>query len=143
MYEKIVSFIGHSKEIKELEIDKNLTKIIENLIKADYKTFYCTDCGTFNKKALNIVCKLKKKYLYIQIFSVELSLKETNVTSLFDGVMCPDLNSVNFKSKFIERNYWIVEHCDVLVCMIENWRGSSAAEIVKYAHKIGCKIILV
>ncbi len=60
----------------------------------------------------------------------------------YDELIYPELDDVFFKQKIVERNYWMVKNCDVLIAYVTDKRGG-AAQMLKQAVKLKKRIIYV
>ena len=141
---KIVAFAGHRYEWQSIGVENKLENILEELINQGYTIFYDGHYGAFDKKCKDAVVKLKSKYPQIKLYYIQTYYKhkkEDNfLSSIYDGAIYPDIEEYYFKQKITKRNEWIVDHCDILVCHIEETYKSGAYQMVKYAKKIGKSI---
>src|SRR5574344_1702559 len=58
-----------------------------------------------------------------------------DLPSCYDGSILPEIEELYYKQKITKRNEWIIDHCDILVCHIEETYKSEAYRTLKYAQK--------
>lgn len=147
MMTKSVCFAGHRFEWHCIGVEEKLLEVLETLVKHGYTTFYDGDHGAFDKICRRAVLTLQQKYPDICIVKVLSSYNSNNqkyeLPDFYSGSVYPDLETVHFKRKIEERNKWIINKSDILVCHIVNTTNSGAYKMVKYAKSLGKKIIFV
>ena len=147
MSEKIVAFAGHRYDWHCIGVEEKLKQTIEELINKGYTTFYDGACGAFDRKCLDAVLELKHKYPHIKVIKIlkyyHHEKEKYEISSCYDGSEYPDLEELHYKQIITKRNEWIVNHCDILVCHIEETYKSGAYNTVKYARKINKPIIYI
>lgn len=146
-FNKIVAFAGHRSELNCLGIEEKLCQTIEDLIQKDYTIFYDGNYGAFDKKCVDAVLKLKHKYPHIKLIRILTYYhhykEKYDLPSCYDGSILPEIEEVHYKQKIIKRNEWIVDHCDILVCHIEETYKSGAYRTLQYAQKQNKPIIYI
>ena len=118
---KIVSFSGHRYEWENIGVEEKVKPIIERLILDGYTTFYDGDIGAFDKICSKIIFEMKKKYEYIKIFKILTYYHENKnfeISSRYDGSIYPELENVYYKKIILEKNKWIIDNSDILICHI-------------------------
>lgn len=144
MYEKICCFCGHrniiQSDIKTMAEGK-LRDLIQN---QNFNTFYSGGMGEFDIMCENIVRRLKDDFLHIKlcriIYRYSSNLKE--IQELFDEIIIADLGNVYYKQLIVERNKWMVNKSDALICCVHKNEGG-AYLMMKYAKDKNKQIILL
>ncbi len=145
-----VSFFGHRKVSKPLEIEDKLEKIIGQLIKSkEYVEFLVGREGDFDIIVTSVVRRTIKKYNYgnsslILILPYEKAEYRNNKESFLDFYdeveICRDSADAYFKAAIQIRNCYMVDRSDLVVCNIERKSGG-AYKTVFYAEKIGKEVL--
>lgn len=147
MQEKIVCFAGHRFDWHCIGVEDKLLQTIEELINKGYSVFYDGGYGAFDKKCAETVIQLKNKYPHIKLIRIlsyyHHEKEKYDLPSCYDGSEYPDLEELHYKQIIVKRNEWMIDHCDILVCHIENTYKSGAYKTVKYAQKINKPIIYI
>ena len=147
MQEKIVCFAGHRFDWHCIGVEDKLLQTIEELINKGYSIFYDGGYGAFDKKCAETVIQLKNKYPHIKLIRIlsyyHHEKEKYDLPSCYDGSEYPDLEELHYKQIIVKRNEWMIDHCDILVCHIENTYKSGAYKTVKYAQKINKSIIYI
>lgn len=138
-----VCFAGHRYEWMNIGIEKKLYCSIEQLILNGYNIFYNGDKGFFDKMCADIVRTFKHKYPQIKLIKILASYKRNEDLSSFDGSILPEIEMYYPKRKIYERNKWMVDNSDVLVCHVVDTYKSGAYYTLKYARKCNKKIIMI
>ena len=137
--DKIVCFAGHRYEWHCIGVEEKLLETLENLINKGYTFFYNGGYGAFDKKCFSAVVSLKNKYPHIKLIKIltyyHHDKEKYKPSKYYDDSIYPNLEEVHFKQIITKRNEWMVDHCDVLVCHIEDTFKSGAYKTVKYAKK--------
>jgi uncharacterized phage-like protein YoqJ len=145
--DKIVAFAGHRHEWHCIGVEKKLLQAIEELIQKGYTIFYDGNYGAFDRKCVDAVLKLKRKYPHIKLIRIlayyHHDKERYELPPSYDGSLYPDLEEVYPKQIITKRNEWIVDNCDILVYHIENTYNSGACRTVKYAQKHNKPIIYI
>lgn len=143
MKDGVVVFVGHRNEWQCLNLKDEIYKIFEQLIIEGYTTFYDGAHGAFDKLCMNVVCELKKKYPHIKLILISTHYKHNKLLPFcYSYSIFPPLECVYPKAKITERNKWMVDNCDIIVCHIENTSATSGAyRTIKYARKKNKNII--
>lgn len=147
MHMKSVFCIGHRDKWRCQRIESKLESEIEKLIIGNYCTFYIANDGAFNMLCKQTLLFLKSKYPHIQIIKVINNYDPHFKTAFlkyegFDDFICPTYDKkVYYKALIIERNRWMIDHVDTIICHIENTYKSGAYTAIKYAIKQNKEII--
>ena len=143
MKEKICSFCGHRDADSSLraQIKETITDIIVN---EGITIFYSGGIGNFDMLCESVVRELKrtyplKLYLIMQYMTQKINRDGKYYKELYDDIIIPDLGEVHYKRAITERNRWMVEQSDVILCYI--YRSSGGAyQMYHYAQKL-CKAV--
>ncbi len=145
---RICVFFGHANLPINTEQQENLSQIIIDLIKNhNVDTFWVGDYGQFDSIASHTVKQLQKTYPKINL-ELALSYLPINNKEILDYKLnfynnhfLPEgVELVLPKFAIVERNKWLAQNCDFVVCKIDNnWGGAYKA--VKIAIKANKKII--
>ena len=133
----IVSFCGH----RHIFDNKNelKTKVMDILDKySDIKdlVFLCGAYGDFDKIGYACACKIKEKNPDAKIVLVTPyydSLYIANKKELYplvDEVYYPNLESVPKKYCILERNKYIIDESDLVICYVRRRIGSGAYQMI-------------
>ncbi len=144
MQEKICSFCGHRTIITK-NLEERVYKILSDLIENQgYTTFYSGGMGEFDNLCEKTVRQLKKEHPHIRLCLILYRYNPhlENLKLLFDEIIVPDLENIHYKRQITERNKWMADSSDTVLCYIYKDYGG-AHSMMKYAEKENRKIILV
>ena len=146
---KVCAFSGH-RNLKGLDLDYNLLdRVIYNLIKTGAENFLCGMAMGFDLAAAQSVLQFRKKYKISltacipcanqsDTFSESAKLFYSEILSACDKVIT--LAPEYFSGCMHERDRYMVNNCDTLVCFLRRRYGGTFYT-VNYAKKLGKKII--
>lgn len=142
-------FIGHRK-IFAKKLDERLIDTITAELQNGCRFFTMGTHGEFDTLALNICRRLRKEYPDLDIEVVITSLNSIRST-VGNGCQSPyadvktvmyDIEDTHFKRQITLSNRQMIEHCDTLICYVDEKAYSSGAKAaLNYAKKKGLKII--
>lgn len=145
--DKAVAFAGHRYEWHCIGIENKLPEVLEDLINKGYTIFYDGHHGAFDEKCAHAVLQLKHKYPHIKLIRIltyyHHDKEKYDLPSYYDGSIFPEIEELHYKQKITKRNEWIIDHCDILVCHIEETYKSGAYRTLKYAQKQNKPIIYI
>ncbi|MBE6787896.1 MAG: DUF1273 domain-containing protein [Ruminococcaceae bacterium] len=128
------TFFGHrntSKEIKPL-LKNILIDLIEN---KNITKFYVGTHGSFDITVQKLLKELKEDYPHINYYIVLAYLPQKNNSyNDYDNTIYPDLENIPLKYAIIERNKWMINKSDYIVCYVEN-TFSNAHKFLELARK--------
>lgn len=142
----VISFCGHGDIFYSDEILNKIMFYLNKIIKKNGNVnFYLGGYGNFDELA-RIACTQYKKnnpnskliYVtpYVNIPSSKIEFFKKN----YDEILYPSLEYVPHKYAIIYRNYWVVEHSDIIISYVKySWGG--AYKTMSYALKLN-KIVL-
>lgn len=134
-------FAGHRK-CYDAEVQPRLMQAIEKLvIENEHIEFWIGNYGQFDDLAASAVRKLKLKYpsitlsLIIPYLTKEINEYRDIYYQGYDSIIMADIPiSTPINLKIIKTNQFIVDHCDYIICYVNNgWGG--AVKTLKYAKK--------
>ena len=130
----ICTFFGHRYTPDAIE--EKLEVYVEGLITQGIADrFYVGNHGEFDAMALRVLRRARKRFPNIK-YAVVLAYAPTygNFEQLFqEEIYLPDgMENVEPRSAIIQRNHWMVNHSDMVVCYITKPDGG-AAMAVNYA----------
>ena len=139
---KAVCFAGHRESWENRGIEEKLRELILMLIQEGYTLFYVGQKGEFDRLAARLLREIRSKNNSVRIMRV-VSYSEVmrEKEDLFYEYVTPEIEEVYFKRQIIERNKWMVDQCDVLVCNVRRKRESGAYHTFRYAETKGKRII--
>ena len=143
---KICCGFGH-REIRQ-NIEARLAKEIESAIAEQGVTvFYTGGQGRFDALFASAVRTAKQKHSRIKLvlvkpyFSNELNTNKAYYEALFDDVIIPqELLGVHYKSAITQRNRFMAEQADLIICFVAHEHGGAYAA-VQYAKTINKPVI--
>ena len=140
-----VSFIGHRVVEHYQNVEKQLEKIVRDLIKTkEFVEFYIGRNGDFDIFAASVIKRLqhdlgKDNNALILVLPYPVADME-DLEKYYDEVWLPDeLSGVHFKSAITKRNEWFVDHSDLLVAYVIRNHGG-AYDCMKKAQQCGIRI---
>ena len=141
----ICSFCGHRicsehlrNKIKELVTDLIVNHRVD--------TFYSGGMGNFDNMCESVVRELKKEYTKIKLYLIlpymiqNLNNDPEYYRYNYDDVIIPDIGDVHYKRAIPERNKWLVDNSDYMICLINRTFGG-AYTTYEYAKKSDVTII--
>ena len=130
MKEKICCFCGHrdcDSSLRE-KIKEAITDLIEN---QGTTTFYSGGMGNFDMLCGSVVRELKQKYKNIRLCLIapymakKLNTDKEYYAEMYDEIIIPDLGDVHYKRAITERNKWMVNCSDVVLCYVIRNNGGA------------------
>ena len=138
-----VTFFGHRKTSKEVKIilRKKLINLIE-FYNAD--TFYVGNQGDFDFMVRQVLKELKEVYPHIAYTVVLAYIPNVGYRyediDYFDTIYPEELENTPKKFAISKRNFWLIEHSDIVVTCVRNSVGG-AAKFKEIAEKKGKWVI--
>ncbi|MEE1076148.1 MAG: hypothetical protein UHY68_02655 [Acutalibacteraceae bacterium] len=138
-----VTFFGHRKTSKEVKIilRKKLINLIE-FYNAD--TFYVGNQGDFDFMVRQVLKELKEVYPHIAYTVVLAYIPNVGYRyediDYFDTIYPEELENTPKKFAISKRNFWLIEHSDIVVTCVHNSVGG-AAKFKEIAEKKGKWVI--
>ncbi len=135
-----ITFFGHRVIDDYRNVEQKLRKLLLSILdNNEYIEFYVGYDGDFDIMASSVLKNIKRTLSYDN-FSINLILPymRKNMDMLekyYDSVMIPlSLRFTHPKRAIIERNQWMIEKSDILICYVIKNEGG-AAKALNYAEK--------
>lgn len=147
---KSCAFSGHRYGLEEFDVNL-LDRVIKNLIISGTDTFYCGMAVGFDLAAAESVLSLKKIYPVRLIACIPCEGQNDSFSghdrTRYERILknCDEqifLAPRYYKGCMQERDKFMVDNCDILVCFLRKSDGGTYYT-VNYAKKKGLKIIEV
>ena len=144
-----VTFFGHRELSDPFIIEDRLEQLLHQLIHTkEYVEFLVGRDGEFDQLVSSVIRRCKEKYacgnvMHILVLPYERAEYRDNKDSFesyYDEIEIYPGEGAYFKSAIEQRNHYMAERADLIICCIEHESGGAYAA-VKYAEKIGKKII--
>ena len=97
--------------------------------------------GEFDILCESVVCELKrtyqlKLYLIAPYMTQKLNRNREYYRELYDDIIIPDLGEIHYKRAITERNKWIANQSDIILCYVKHCYGG-AYQMFHYAQRLG------
>ncbi len=140
-----VSFVGHRDTYDLNKIEKTLSTIIEDLLKRNlYVDFMVGRNGDFDIAVASIIKRTLRNSDYNNgTIALVLPYKvkdEIYYKNYYDEIVYPVARKTHFKRAITERNTWMVDNSELLICYVEKERGG-ARDMLEYAKRKGVEVI--
>lgn len=140
--DKSVFFAGHRDDWRNIGIEDKLEKILRKLINDGCTQFFTGSCGYFDQLCERTIVRLKGDYPHIKLIRVDYQYTACSISdSSYDERYVFGGEYVHYKRKITERNKYLVDKCDILLCNVWQKYKSGAYRTYLYAVKRG-KIII-
>ncbi len=136
----IITFCGHSSFRAELDDEKRVLDIIENVANGEQVDFYLGGYGNFDNFAKDCAKKYQEKYPDTKVIFVTpyltkwLSDRKDYFEKEYDEILFPEIESVPPKFAVSKRNEWMVRVSDYVIGYVSRHFGG-AYNMLLYAHK--------
>ena len=144
-----VTFFGHRTLPNMFALEDKLMAILREIINThEYVEFFVGRDGDFDQLASSTVKTAIREYaignasliLVLPYERAEYRDNKESFEDYYDEVqICYESSQAHPKGAIFERNKQMVDRADLIICAIE--RDGGAAKAVKYAEKLGKKII--
>lgn len=135
-----VTFCGHREVSRTEEVEKWLNETVEALIEEGAGTFFLGGYGEFDRLALSVLRRQKKRHPHIELVLVLAYLNDKRDTSAYDSTVYPPLETVPLRFAISRRNRWMAENADAMVAyVLHDWGG--AAQTMRHAIRKKKRII--
>lgn len=136
-----VTFAGHRAIDDARGVESDLYDAVSEIVRThEFTEFYVGDNGDFDILATSVIRRVRKAQgeekcalcLVLPYARANLDLIEPQ----FDSVIIPPrLHGAHPKAAIGERNRWMVENCDLIICYVK--RKGGAERTMRYAEKSG------
>jgi len=134
------TFIGHKDTPREVE--PILKSVLKKLIsKNNVNIFYVGTHGSFDYITLKVLKRLKNEFPHIDFFEVLAypPFKKDEYKD-YTHTIYPDIEKSPAKYAIIERNKWMIEKSDFLICYVQH-NFSNAHKFKEFAEKKGKTVL--
>lgn len=139
MKEINVTFAGHRVIDDARRVESDLYDVLSEIVREhEFTEFYVGDNGEFDILATSVIRRVRKVQgeekcaLCLVLPYARADLIERQ----FDSVIIPPrLHGAHPKAAIGERNRWMVENCDLIICYVK--RKGGAERTMRYAEKSG------
>lgn len=146
---KICSFFGHRVIDNKKEVETNVARLVEDLIKNDFTVFQFGGFGEFDELCYSLVSALKERYPTIKrvyCLCEEKYLQEKKRQNVFREEDYEEfvyyVPSFDYwYTRIYYRNCEMIENSDYIIFYAENRADSGAYKALKYAKKARKKYI--
>lgn len=141
-----ICFCGHRKIYGYRDLEEKLEELVKKAIcEHDYVEFYLGRNGDFDIFAASAVKRAQKNLgnensslILVQPYKMR---NDTCYESFYDEIIYPVDKNTHFKQAITKRNRWMIENSDLLICFVLDKNIGGADDALKYATKIGIKVI--
>lgn len=136
-----VTFAGHREVDDFREIESKLYDTVSNIVRThEFTEFYVGSDGEFDILATSVIRQVRRAQGEERCaINLVLPYVKSNLDIIehqFDSVIIPPrLHGAHPKAAIGERNRWMVEQCDLIICYVK--RKGGAERTMMYAEKIG------
>lgn len=145
-----ISFFGHRKIENPSEIEKQLEKLLYDIItQKEYVEFLIGREGEFDLLSASVIRRAVKSYgcgntsfiLVLPYMKAEYRDNKSEYLEYYDEIeICAKSSEVHYKSAIQMRNRSMVDRSNLVVCCIQRNSGG-AYKTVQYAKKQNCKVV--
>ncbi len=134
-----VTFAGHRYLERAREIEAKLYELVRRIVSEnEFTEFYVGDNGEFDILATSTVRRVRREAGEEKCaLNLVLPYKKANLDIIerqFDGIVIPkSAEEAHRKSAIFERNKWMVDNCDLIICYVK--RNGGAKMTLEYAKK--------
>lgn len=140
-----VTFAGH-RDISEFRrVEERLYTVVKDLLRErEYVVFWVGNDGEFDVLAQSVIRRARRSMGEdTSELNLALPYPKAGMNAMkasFSNVIIPDvLAGIHPKGAITERNRWMVDECDLLLCYVAHTGG--AARMLQYAKKKGKRVI--
>ncbi len=144
--EKVCVFFGHRVVFDEEKAKLQLKRVVRELIKDGFNTFWLGGYGEFDALADDVTRELKHEFPHIRRVCV-LAYLPTNKeeyhykSQFYDEMLYPEGVELGPKKFAItRRNKYMVENADIIVAYVHGTTGGAALAL-KHAKRLNKKVI--
>lgn len=136
----IITFCGHSSYSGNIQDEKKILTLLEEISNGEDLTFYLGGYGGFDGFAKDCCKKYKKLHPNSRIVFITpylgkwLDERKEYIEKEYDEVIYPELESVPPKFAISHRNEWMVNKSDYVIAYVQLHFGG-AYNTLLYAHK--------
>ena len=125
-----VTFCGHGKIKYDIDAEKKLLFVIEDLIIKGATEFLFGGYGNFDILCAKVVKNLKNKYPYIKLTLVIAYLNRKYNLDFYDETVYPPIENTPLRFAILKRNQWMVQNANVIVAYVQHEWGGAAKTLL-------------
>lgn len=141
---------GFGHRVLLMDIEKPLRETMERLVaERGVRVFYTGGMGEFDELFARTVRSMKREYPSLRLVLVmpylteRLNLDKAFYEVFYDEILIPaELEGIHPKAAIGLRNRWMVDRSDIVIAALHRDFGG-AAEAVRYAEKVGKKVVRI
>ena len=145
-----VTCCGFGHRMLLMDIEKLLRETLERLVEErGVRVFYIGGMGEFDELFTRTVRSMKREYPSLRLVLVapylteRLNFDKAFYEALYDEILIPaELEGVHPKAAIGLRNRWMVDRSNIVIAALHRDFGG-AAEAVRYAEKVGKKVVRI
>ena len=145
-----VTCCGFGHRMLLMDIEKLLRETLERLVEErGVRVFYIGGMGEFDELFTRTVRSMKREYPSLRLVLVapylteRLNMDKAFYEALYDEILIPaELDGIHPKAAIGLRNRWMVDRSDIVIAALHRDFGG-AAEAVRYAEKVGKKVVRI
>lgn len=145
-----LSCCGFGHRVLLMDIEKPLRDVLERLVEERGVTvFYTGVMGEFDELFSRTIRNMKRANPHLRLVLVLPYLTRQAATekawyeSQYDEILIPaELDGIHPKAAITLRNHWMVDRSDIVIAALHRDFGG-AAEAVRYAEKVGKKVVRI
>jgi len=142
----VITFCGHADYLSNLEDEKTLLNLLEEVINGEPVDFYLGGYGGFDAFALNCAKRYKERHNNSKLIFItpyldkRLEGRKNILFNIYDDIIYPELEYIPRKLAIIKRNEWMITKADYVFCYVRTHYGG-AYKAMLYADKLKKKYI--
>lgn len=141
---------GFGHRVLLMDVEKPLREVLERLVaERGVRVFYAGGMGEFDELFARTVRGMKRECPFLQLVLVapylteRLNLDKAFYEVFYDEILIPaELEGIHPKAAIGLRNRWMVDRSDIVIAALHRDFGG-AAEAVRYAEKVGKKVVRI
>ena len=141
---------GFGHRVLLMDVEKPLREVLERLVaERGVRVFYTGGMGEFDELFARTVRSMKRDcpslrlVLVMPYLTERLNMDRAFYEAKFDEILIPaELDGVHPKAAIGLRNRWMVDRSDIVITALHRDFGG-AAEAVRYAEKVGKKVVRI
>ena len=145
-----VTCCGFGHRMLLMDIEKLLRETLERLVEErGVRVFYTGGMGEFDELFARTVRSMKRECPSLRLVLVapylteRLNMDKAFYEAIYDEILIPaELDGIHPKAAIGLRNRWMVDRSDFVIAALHRDFGG-AAEAVRYAEKVGKKVVRI
>ena len=143
-----VAFIGHRMILRNYDLEDRIEDIVKDLLRTkEYVELYLGRNGDFDISAASAIKRAQKALGHenssLILVQPQPMKDDCHYSEFYDELLYPIPGTVHPKRRITERNKWLVDNTDLVICYVEKGRTGGALSTLKYGEKQGIDIIFL